>query len=113
MKLPRFLIVIIVFLITFCTKPESRIPDCINDLIKNHTSLMFLCDTGASTSQYLFQGEYVYVFDPGTCGADMISPVYNSNCAYVGGLGGFTGNLIINGVRFDQNAKFIKTVWTN
>ena len=74
---------------------------------------MFLCETGASVGQYLFQGHIVYVFGPGNCGADMMAPVYNSNCDCIGALGGFAGNLIINGARFDQEAKYIKTIWTN
>lgn len=113
MKTAKILIFISLLFITFCEKPNPEVPDCIWDLIKNHENEMFLCESGASVEQFLFQEDYVYVFDPGDCGADMIAPVYNSNCQHIGGLGGFTGNLIINGVRFDQSAKFIKTIWPN
>jgi hypothetical protein len=61
----------------------------------------------------LLQGDYVYVFEPGNCRADMIAPVCNSSCDCIAGLRGFAGNLIINGVRFDQKANYIKTIWTN
>jgi hypothetical protein len=79
-------------------------------LIKNRTNV--ICASGASVSQYLFQGDYVYVFDPGNCGADLMAVVYNSECSQIGGLGGIAGNNIINGTQFNPNAKFIKTIWT-
>ncbi len=113
MKTLNLLIVLSLFLLTACEKIEKDAPDCIKDLIKNHKNEMFLCETGASVKQYLFQGDYVYVFDPGNCGADMMAPVYSSDCKYLGGLGGFVGNIIINGVRFDQNSTYIKTIWTD
>jgi hypothetical protein len=113
MKTIKILLFIPFLFITSCEKADKNVPECINDLIKNHSKEMFLCETGASAKQYLFQGDYVYVFEPGNCGADMMAPVYNSSCNCIGGLGGIAGNIIINGVRFDQKAKYIKTIWTN
>lgn len=113
MKALKTLMFVPLFFLTSCEKIDKNVPECINDLIRNHSAEMFLCETGASAAQYYFKGDYVYVFDPGNCGADMMAPVYNSSCEYLGGLGGFAGNNIINGVRFDQNAKYIKTIWTN
>ena len=101
------------FFITACEKIDDDAPNCIKDLIKHHKSDLFLCKTGASVEQYLFQEKYVYVFEPGKCGADMQAPVYSENCELLGNLSGITGNLIINGERFDQNAKLIKTIWTD
>jgi hypothetical protein len=96
-----------------CKKSKIETPDCINNLIANHTGALFLCETGAQVDEYLFQGEIVYVFEPGNCGADMQAPVYDSNCQMIGALGGFAGNILINNVRFDQNAVFQKTIWNN
>jgi hypothetical protein len=113
MRTLKLLIILPFILSTTCKKIEIDTPDCIKSLIKNNQGAMFLCETGASVNQYSFQGAYVYVFEPGNCGADMMSDVYNSDCELLGGLGGIAGNSIINGVRFDQKATFIKTIWTN
>jgi|WetSurMetagenome_2_1015567.scaffolds.fasta_scaffold96257_1 hypothetical protein len=113
MKTLNLFIVLSFILMTACEKIEKDAPSCVKDLIRNHKNKTLLCETGASVKQYSFQGDYVYVFDPGNCGADMNAPVYSSNCEYLGGLGGFTGNMLINGVRFDQNSTYVKTIWTN
>ncbi len=68
------------------------------------------CDTGANVSEYTFQGKMVFVFDPGTCGADMTSEVMDSDCNTLGFLGGLTGNTKINGKEF-STAIFVKTIW--
>ena len=96
-----------------CKKSKIETPDCISNLIANHASALFLCETGAHVDEYLFQGGIVYVFEPGNCGADMQAPVYDSNCNMIGALGGFIGNILIKNVRFDQNAVFQKTIWNN
>lgn len=54
----------------------------------------------------------VYVYDPGTCGADQTSEVTNTKCETLGYLGGITGNNKINGEDF-SSATFKKTVWAN
>lgn len=70
------------------------------------------CAHGAKIKEYKFQGETVYVYDPGTCGADQTSEVTSSKCETLGHLGGITGNNKINGEDF-SNAKFKKTIWAN
>lgn len=67
--------------------------------------------SGGSVKQYTFQGADVYVFDPGTCGADMTSEVINESCNTLGYLGGITGNNRIAGEDFSK-AVYIRTVWT-
>jgi hypothetical protein len=96
-----------------CEKSDPKVPECINNIINEHGTDLFICDSGGSVKQFLFQGDYVYVFDPGNCGADLMASVYNSKCQSIGGLGGFAGNVIINGERFDQKGKYIKTIWEN
>jgi hypothetical protein len=87
------------------TDPE--IPFCIETKI-NEFSLE-TCDNGANVKEYLFQNKTVYVFDPGTCGADLTSEVIDAECTTLGFLGGFAGNIVINGEIFD-NAVFVKTL---
>lgn len=113
MKITKLIIFISLFLLITCEKIDHDTPDCIKDLIKNHIGVLTLCETGASVRQYLFQGQDVFVFGPGNCGADMAASVYNDECVVLGGLGGISGNLIINGQRFDQGAIYIKTIWTD
>lgn len=69
------------------------------------------CEKGANVKKYTFQEKTVYVFDPGTCGADMTSEVIDSECNNLGYLGGITGNTTINGESF-ENAEFVETTWT-
>ncbi len=70
------------------------------------------CSKDAKVSEYTFQGNTVYVFDPGNCGADMTSEVTNAKCETIGYLGGISGNTKINGEDFSK-AKYKKTVWSN
>ena len=65
---------------------------------------------GANVKQYEFQAKRVYVFDPGSCGADMTSEVFDENCNSIGFLGGITGNTKINGEDFNS-AKYKSTIW--
>lgn len=60
-----------------CEKIDKDAPDCIKDLIRHNGNSLHLCETGASVNLYYFQGQNVYVFDPGQCGADMGANVYN------------------------------------
>ena len=64
----------------------------------------------ASVSEYLFREKTVYVFEPGTCGADMASEVVTADCKTLGYLGGYAGNTKINGESF-SNAEFVRVVW--
>jgi hypothetical protein len=96
-------------LFTSCKK-DSKTPACIDSKVnefKNITS----CNIGTNVKQYEFQSKLVYVFDPGTCGADMTSEVLDENCNSLGFLGGIMGNTKINGEDF-SNAKYKSTVWS-
>jgi hypothetical protein len=111
MKTSKYLIVILIMLLTACKKKDHEllVPECIKSLI----GTFGFCEESGIVGQYSFQRHIVYVFDPGNCGADMQSPVYNSNCECIGALGGFAGNNIINGVLFSENAQLIKIIWKN
>jgi hypothetical protein len=110
-EMKRILFISIITVISFlgCKKDNAdlEIPFCIETKI-NEFSLE-ACDNGANVKEYLFQNKTVYVFDPGTCGADLTSEVIDAKCTTLGFLGGFAGNIVINGELFD-NAVFAKTI---
>jgi hypothetical protein len=68
-----------------------------------------LC-SDAAVKEYRFQQQLMYVFDHGTCGADLSAKVTDNACNSIGMLGGIAGNTMINGESF-ANATFIRTVW--
>ena len=93
-----------------CEKIEDC-PDCINKKVKEF-SKSGICKNGtADVAEYIFQDQLVYVFSDGTCGADMGASVYSSECERMGFLGGISGNLIINGVKFYETAVYQKMIW--
>jgi hypothetical protein len=110
MKRLIFFTIIAMIAFTGCNKLDiaKDTPKCIvnkiNDFNKDAD-----CDD-PNVKEYTFQGGSVYVFDPGTCGADMTSAVFDSDCTGLGQLGGFAGNTTINGENF-SSAVFVKTIW--
>lgn len=91
-----------------CSKSISETPACVNDKIADYSKSATCKD--ATVKEYNFQSQTVYVFEPGTCGADMTSAVINADCKTIGHLGGITGNTKINGTEF-SSAVFVKIVW--
>ncbi len=110
MKKIILLIISSVIVFTACNKLDiaEGTPNCvkhkINGLNKND------CNTGVNVMEYTFQGETVYVLNPGNCTPDGMSEVIDSHCKSLGSLWGFAGNKIINGEDF-TNATYIRTVW--
>lgn len=84
-------------------------PECLKRAIKDFAKASPSC-SNATVEEYTFQGATVYVFQPGTCGADLSADVLDSECNNLGFLGGFIGNTKINGEEFSK-AIFKKTVW--
>ncbi len=70
------------------------------------------CTDGRAINTYKFNGEVVYVFDPGYCLADGGSEVVNQDCQTLGYLGGIMGNRTIQGKNFDE-AKHLALIWKN
>jgi len=103
-----FLITLLFF--SFCKKAESGdgTPACIRHKIISFEKDALCSDP--SVDEYEFQSKTVYVFSPGSCGADLGASVYDSNCNNLGGLGGLRGNTQIEGQDF-STATFIKTIW--
>ena len=107
-----FLLLILTSAMISCNKDDiaNGTPDCIVEKI--HDFKNTCCDNDANVKEYLFQGATVYVFNPGTCGADMTSEVTNSQCTTLGYLGGIAGNVAINGENF-SSASLQRTIWKN
>lgn len=101
-----------VIILTGCKKQdqEAGVPSCIIERIRSFGAVS--CDKGASVKEYTFQGESVFAFDPGTCGADMTTDIYDSECTFQGSLNGITGNTKINGEEFSK-AVFVRTLYSN
>lgn len=100
-----------ILLLSFsCNKEDiaKGTPKCIENSIIDFKSNC--CDKGANVKEYSYQGEEVYVFAPGTCGADMTSEVKDAECVTLGYLGGISGNSTINGDDF-SSATYIKMTW--
>ena len=110
MKTLITLILLLVTIVTGCNKTDTAkgTPQCVKKKIEEFDKTSS-CDD-AKVKEYEFQGGNVFVFEPGTCGADMTSEVIDSGCSTLGYLGGISGNTKINGEEF-SNAKFINMVW--
>ena len=85
-----------------CDKVEIKtsVPPCIDEMINSYRKSNLPCESGKSVYRYTFNDRYVYVFNPGNCGADMMADVYDEDCHRICGLGGIAGNLICEGVNF-------------
>lgn len=62
-----------------CSKYQTpaNTPKCISDAVHDFAKNATCSDP--SITEYKFQGAYVYVFAPGTCGADMLSTVQDAH----------------------------------
>ena len=112
MKRQILIILIFTFIgLTNCKKLEIEkdTPKCIENLINDFDKEQ-TCENGVNVEKYTFQGKTVYVFYPGTCGADMTSAVIDFECNNIGFLGGISGNTEINGEDF-ANATFESIIW--
>ena len=115
MKLSVILLTV-VLLSAGCAKtnlnPEGD-SDCIVAKIEAYKASKTPCESGKNIYRYDFQGKYVYVFNPGNCGADMMSDVYDDQCNLICGLGGIAGNTICNNEEFSTNATNEILIWEN
>ncbi|MDX2359706.1 MAG: hypothetical protein QNK23_02790 [Crocinitomicaceae bacterium] len=106
-------ILLIGFVWAGCAKEnEEAIPQCIQDRLVSFEA-NDACPSDASVKKYLFQGNRVYVFNPGGCYADQTREVLSGNCDVLGFLDGIAGLTDINGVEFDLFAEDEGYVWTN
>ncbi|MDQ3395291.1 MAG: hypothetical protein M3512_14430 [Bacteroidota bacterium] len=105
----NYLVMFSLLIISSCNQIDidNDAPACIRTKIKAFSKES--CKDGA-VKEYSFQDATVYLFEPGTCGADMTAEVLDSNCNTIGHLGGIIGNTIINEEDF-SNAESLKTIW--
>lgn len=94
---------------TEATKTAST-PECISSMVI--TFKTNVCPNTATVKEYIFQKKTVYVFNRGTCGADMSMDVMDEKCRSLGHLGGIAGVTKINGEEFSK-AIFVRIVWEN
>jgi hypothetical protein len=101
-----------------CSNPDRDEADpfpgtsnCIEQKINEFNRSCLIC-ANASVSEYIFQGQSVFLFSPGSCLPDLQYFVYDSNCQPLGNLAGIAGLTQINGENFSSNAVFVNTIWT-
>jgi len=112
MKQISLLLILYILFSSGCEVSKYDAPGCIEDKIDDFISSV-TCDKGAYVSLCKFNGEEVYLFYEGDCGADLGGTVYSSDCLRLGFLGGIDGNKFIQGVNFYDNVRYIKTLWEN
>jgi hypothetical protein len=112
MKRAIILFLFFTLFISGCERNDYDAPGCIGDKIKEFKETT-ICDSGASVALYTLKGKNVYVFADGSCGADLGASVYSEECFTLGFLGGISGNTIIQGVKFYDEADFVKWIWKN
>ena len=98
---------------TTVTEAEPEATHLLTDFIKERIAIFSKnaqCKTGSKVSAYLFKNKLVYVFEEGSCGADMTAPVFDKDCNKLGYLGGFVGNVTIQGTNFSE-AVLQEVVW--
>lgn len=115
MKAYISILLIVIFSFSACDKVElnEEVPSCMEKKINEYKNSNLPCSSGKSVYRYKFQGEYVYVFDPGNCGADMMSDVFDEACNSICGLGGIAGNITCVGDDFGKNAIEETLIWQN
>ena len=110
------LTILLILFTSGCQKSDINLEDnsdCIDLKIEAFKTSNLPCESGKTIYRYKFQDEFVYVFGPGNCGADMMSDVYNEECNLVCGLGGIAGNLMCNGENFHDGATDETLIWKN
>lgn len=98
-------------LLVSCSPRLTNGPECMPSALASFQS--WCCTSGAHIDAFTFQGQPVYLFEPGTCGADMPTYVLDAQCDTLGFLGGFAGFTQINGVDFASHSSFQGTIWKN
>lgn len=115
MKKMNFLIIVIGLMVVSCQPVELKEEpsDCLGLKIIEFENNTSLCESGKSLYRYKFQDDLVYVFNPGDCGSDMMSEVFDEDCNRICGLGGIAGNLMCNGENFWDEATDETLIWEN
>jgi len=98
------------FLILSCENDDvlEDLPSCIQSEIESASQGG---SNEASLTQYRYNGQIVYSFDPGLVYPDMMTTVVNEDCEVVCQFGGIAG--MNTCPDFSQNAEVIGVVWKN
>lgn len=97
------------FLISCENDPAlEEVPSCIQADIKN---AIRDGNSEASLTQYLYNGENVYGFDPGVVYPDIMYTIVNENCEVICQFGGIAG--MNTCPDFEENAEVIGILWKN
>lgn len=101
---------ILVLIFSSCEndKDLTGIPSCIQDTM-NRADINSSPD--ASLSEFLYKGERVYMFDPGTVIPDWLYTVVNEDCEVICEFGGITG--ISTCYDFEAEAELIHEIKIN
>lgn len=107
---------IIIFLVSFlvfgCENLDipSGLPECIEDQIKSELKNNEVrMPNKASVKAFIYNGEKVYIFDPGSGYADWLFTAYNEECDIVCEFGGFAG--LNTCPDFDINSEYLGVIW--
>ena len=105
-------VLILIFLTFGCQKTTIPADNFDPNLVKafDGWKTSQTCKT-AKIDEYTFKAAKVYVFDPGLCGADMFSPIYDAKGQVFCNLGGIIGNVKCDNVNFSDNSKFVRNIW--
>jgi hypothetical protein len=115
MKPHRYILgIILTLVLNTCEKIdlEVDVPDCIKQEIRAFKKTPEGC-AGAQVMRYDYDGTKVYAFEPGLCGADMPTYIYDGDCHRLCIISGFTGGSLCNGQNFYEHATHGALVWKN
>ena len=88
----------------------NGLPECIEDQIKSEVRNIQMREPNkASVEAYLYNGEKVYIFNPGSGYADWLSTAYSQNCEVICEFGGFAG--LNTCPDFDETAETLGIIW--
>ncbi len=107
----KIVLVLSVALLIFACKAKQlvvEIPPPIASKIIEFAKQSICAD--AVVKEYSYQGKRTNLFENGICIPDKEAPVYDSYGKFLGALGGFAGNDLINGESF-SNALFVRELW--
>lgn len=101
---------VILLVFTSCENEQvlEDIPSCIRTDIESASKNG---SSEASVTQYLYNGQNVFSFDPGVVYPDIMTTVVNGNCEVVCQFGGIAG--MNTCPDFSQNAVVVGVVWKN
>lgn len=101
---------ILFLLFASCENDASleSIPSCIQQDIKNASRDG---SSEATVTQYIYNGQNVYAFDPGIVYPDIMFTVVNEACEVICQIGGIAG--LNTCPDFNENAEVVGVIWRN